>query len=237
MPEAPVIPALPAAANHLTSPNANCMVAIMADNGSGLNEIAGLHNTLDTAGYTWVDVTNITETRAAGANVLIDRYAGYNIPYADISDWLNDGYGHVQLGDWPYWFPDNSEGQPSGTLRTITVADAGHPLAAGLPPAWTGLGFWAYDWEDWDALGWIQDTSFLDIIHTGYTTIQERVVSYKEVGAGHAGYIGFNTYGPLADAPDNEVVLLSQNNPFQMVHATLTTLVGEGQTYLPIIQR
>jgi hypothetical protein len=184
---------------------AACTVAIMADDGSGPNEITELHNTLDEFGIGWVDVMSTTEAYNAGANVLIDRYAAFNLPYSAIDNWLNDGLGYIELGDWPDWFSDSWEGQPAGTPLSLSVADASHPLADGLPPTWTGLGFWAYDWVS-DAVGWVDDIAYPNIVEGQYATPHERVVSFEEYGTGRAVYIGLNTYGTLANPPDKQVL-------------------------------
>jgi hypothetical protein len=79
--------------------NAQCLVAVAADDGSAPNEITGLHATLAEFGCTWVDVTTVAEARAASAGVLIDRYGANNFPTGDIDAWLADGFGFIQLGD------------------------------------------------------------------------------------------------------------------------------------------
>jgi hypothetical protein len=185
--------------------NAQCLVAVAADDGSGPNEIAGLHATLAEFGCTWVDVTTVAEARSAGATVLIDRYAANNFPAVDVDAWLADGFGFIQMGDWPPWFANGYESQTSGTPLTITVIDAGHPLTEGLPASWTGLGFWAYDWGS-DALGWATDPAYPNLIEGSYGTPQPRTVTGADVGPGRAVYIGINTYGPLASDNDKRVL-------------------------------
>jgi hypothetical protein len=194
----------PIAPSSSYATGAGCLVAVTADSG-GPNEIAELHATLDEFGFGWLDVTTVQQARDAGADVLIDRYAAVNMPYSDINDWLNDGYGYVELGDWPAWFPDTWEGQPGGTPLNIAVADSGHPLAKGLPAAWTGLGFYAYDWSS-DALGWVTNVGYPNIVEAQYATLRERVVTAEEVGPGRAAYIGINTYGYKANDPDKRVL-------------------------------
>ncbi len=185
--------------------HAQCLVAVAADDGSGPNEIAELHNTLGEIGCAWVDVTSVAEARTANADVLIDRYGAGNFPSADIDAWLADGFGYIEMGDWPDWFADAWEGQPAGTPLAITVVDAGHPLTAGLPPSWTGRGFWAYDWAS-DALGYVTDAGFPNLIEGSYGTVRARAVTGDDVGPGRAVYIGFNTYGSVAGAADKLVL-------------------------------
>ena len=184
-----------------------CLVAVMADSGSGPNEAAQLHQTLDDFGYSWVDVTYLTETQVADADVLIDRYGAANPPIADINAWLGEGKGYIHLGDWPDLFPVDWESQPAGTPLTLTVVDNAHPLMAGLPSSWTGLGFWAYDWTE-NALGWTTDGSLPNLLQGQYpgSILRDRVVSYEEIGAGRAVFIGVNTYGSASGEADQRLL-------------------------------
>jgi uncharacterized repeat protein (TIGR01451 family) len=184
----------------------SCRVALAADDGGNPTEAAELHATLTELGYDWVDVNSVEEARYAGANVLIDRIGAVDMPVNDVNTWLTDSMGYIQIGDWPDWFPENWESQPAGTPLTITVADSAHPLAAGLPASWTGLGFWAYGWPGSNAVGWVTDVAYPNIISAQYSTNRARAVSAATYGPGRAAYIGFNTYGTLASVNDKQVL-------------------------------
>jgi uncharacterized repeat protein (TIGR01451 family) len=187
-----------------TAPNAACVVAVVAGPDPESTE---LHNTLTEFGFTWVDVTTVQEARDAGADVIIDRFAvNGNLPVGDVNAWLNEGHGFIHMGDWPQWFPTSWEGATAGTPLAITVDDPAHPLTQGLPPSWTGLGFWAYGWPGSNAVGWVTDSSYPDIIQASYGTPHQRVISAAEYGTGRAVYIGINTYGYLAGDPDKLVL-------------------------------
>jgi hypothetical protein len=197
----------PSALLHSVAASSGCLVAVMADVGSGPNEIIQLHQTLDDFGYAWVDVATLTETQAANADVLIDRYGAANLPLADINTWLGEGNGYIQLGDWPDLFPLDWESQPAGTPLTLTVVDNAHPLMAGLSSSWTGLGFWAYDWTE-NALSWTTDGSLPNLLQGQYpgSILRDRVVSYEEIGAGRAVFIGLNTYGSASGEADQRLL-------------------------------
>jgi hypothetical protein len=185
--------------------HAQCLVAVSPDDGSGPNELAQLQATLTELGCTVDVVATVAEARTAGARVLIDRFAADNFPTSDVDGWLADGFGYIQLGDWPDWFSNSFQGEPSGTPLTITVADPSHPLAAGLPATWTGRGFWAYDYTE-DYLGWVTDVSTPNVIEGEYDVLEQRAVTGIDVGPGRAVYIGFNVYGTAASATDKQVL-------------------------------
>ncbi len=180
-----------------------CMVALTV--GTDPIESQELHNTLDELGFPWVDVYSVQEAIDAGANVLIDHYAAYNLPASDIANWLALGYGYVEMGDWPQWFPDAWEGVSAGTPVNIQVMDDSHPLMDGLPSSWTGLGFWAYDWPGYNAIGWVTDPSYPNLLAAGAGSMHDRAVTYQEVGDGKAVYLGVNVYGYLAGDNDKQL--------------------------------
>jgi subtilisin family serine protease/PKD repeat protein len=195
----PTVPPRPATA----SVGSGCVVAVAADNYGG-SETNELHNTLTQFGYSWVDVYTVQEARDAGAATLIVRYTGWSLPIADLNNWLTEGHGLIQFGDWVDWFPNEWEAQPSGTPLSITVADSGYPLAQGLPSSWAGLGFFAYNWDS-DALGWVTDVSYPNIIQAQYGALRERAATATGYGLGRAVYIGFNVYGYLAGNNDKRL--------------------------------
>ncbi|MBN1483948.1 MAG: PKD domain-containing protein [Chloroflexia bacterium] len=199
---APAGPMLVDGSVHM-EPNGACVVAVTAE--MAYTETRQLHRTLEEFGYSWVDVYSVGEARLFEADVIIDRYGGWYLPVPDLDDWLSEGHGLVQLGDWPDWFPNDWEGQPSGTPLDVTVVDPDHPLTAGLPATWTGLGFWAYDWTS-DAVGWVTDTLSPNLIEASYGTPHERVLSYAEPDPGRAVYIGLNVYGDLAGEADKRIL-------------------------------
>ena len=185
-----------------------CLVAITAislGDASRITETTELETTLAEVWGTWVVVTSVQQAQDAGADVVIDRIAGLNMPPSDYNDWFDDGHGLVQIGDWPSWFLDTWEGQPTGTLLTITVADHDHALTFDLPPAWIGRGLWAHSLST-DYLGWVDDLSYPNIIQGRYTSLRGRVVSARDYAPGRAVYLGVNTYGSLASAADKTLL-------------------------------
>jgi PKD repeat protein len=192
-------PVIPTQSNILAE---DCVVAMV--NGYG-PETTELHNTLNELGYSWLDVASMQEAYDAGANVLIARYAGGWNPIAEeVEAWLNAGNGYIEMGDWGYWFPESYESVTGGTPLSITVADSSHPLVQGLPGAWSGLGYYVYDWDQ-NGLGYVNDINYPNIIEAQYSTLRERVVSAQEYGTGRAVYLGFNVYGSQAGPPDKRL--------------------------------
>ena len=181
-----------------------CVVALTV--GTSSFEPEQFHNTLTELGFAWVDVYSAQEAFDAGANVLIDHYAAYNLPTSDISAWLAAGLGYIEMGDWPQWFPDTWEGAAAGTPLNIEVVDASHPLMDRLPASWVGLGFWAYDWPGSNAVGWVTDVNYPNLLAAGYGAIHDRAVTYQEVGLGRAVYLGVNVYGYSAGENDKQLL-------------------------------
>jgi hypothetical protein len=194
------------AATSLSSlkPDSACIVALAADD-SHLPETEQLHATLDEFGFSWMDVISVGQAVDAGANTIIVRYGGVNLPASELDPWVFGGGGVVQMGDWPDWFPTGYTSENDNTPLELTVVDNTHPLTQGLPPSWTGLGFWSYDWSE-NGLGFVDDPAYPNLMQASYGTPYDRALSAEEYGAGKAAYIGFNTYGYEAGDIDKQVL-------------------------------
>jgi Subtilase family/Carboxypeptidase regulatory-like domain/Repeat of unknown function (DUF6923)/PKD domain len=181
----------------------DCMVAITVGYDP---EQQALRDTLDELGFPWIEIYSVQEARDAGAAVIMDHSPASTLPAYDLGLWMADGFGYIEQGDWPQYFPDTWLGAPSGTPLDIVVVDSSHPLARGLPSAWTGLGFWAYDWDQ-DAVGYVTDPSYPNVMQAGYYgSLNDRAVSYVEVGDdGRGVYLGVNVQGSLAGDYDKKL--------------------------------
>jgi hypothetical protein len=189
--------------DNQNTPQASCLVALVS--GSGYEQEA-LHETLDELGYPWLDVDTVQQARDAGAAVLMDHSPANNLNPSDIQGWMDDGFGYIEQGDWPQYFPDTWEGATAGTPLEINVVDSGHPLTRGLPSTWTGLGFWAYEWAGMNAMGYVTDPSYPNVISAGYGgNIHDNAVSYVETANdGRGVYVGFNMQGYSAGDNDKK---------------------------------
>ncbi|PWB50983.1 MAG: hypothetical protein C3F13_15895, partial [Anaerolineales bacterium] len=195
--EAPVTPSQ-------STTTGECLVAITVGSDP---EQSALRATLDELGYPWVEIDSVLEARNAGAVVIMDHSpATPNLPGTDLQTWMEDGFGYIEQGDWPQYFPDTFSAAASGTPLDIVVMDPSHPIMRGLPASWTGLGFWAYDWFQ-DAVGYLTNATYPNLAKAGYFgSLNDRAISYVEVGDdGRGVYLGLNVQGSMAG--DNEKLL------------------------------
>jgi uncharacterized repeat protein (TIGR01451 family) len=176
------------------------LVAVAAGN---TLETEALHDTLTEFGLSYVDITTVAEAEAAGADVIIGNI-GLFLNVADVNNYVNNGGGFIQIGDWVDFFANDYEAIGEGTSVTVTVDNAAHPVCQGLPGSWTTRGLWSYGYGSYDYVGWVTDTSKPSIASVqadGYD-LHYRGVSATYLGAGKAVYLGFNVYGDLAGSND-----------------------------------
>jgi hypothetical protein len=174
-----------------------CRVGVAANSDENTLETDALHDALDDFGITWVDITDVPVFGESDVQCIIVRYAGDDLSVPDLETWVNAGGGLIQLGDWSDYFPNDWEYVAINTTIPITLVTAFPGLTDGLISGWTAYGFYCYGWDSSDAVGWVTDTGYTNIVNAdGY----DRACTAAEVGSGRAVYIGWNVYGPKADA-------------------------------------
>jgi putative hemolysin len=184
------------------------LVAVAACDWSNCHETDALHDTLTDFGYSYIDVTTVAEAEAAGADVLIGYYGCSSLNPSDVNYYISTGNGFIQIGDqigdWVPWFANDYEPIGEGNTVTVTINDATHPIAAGLPGSWKSHGFCSYGDDNEDFVGWVKDDSKPNIGSLQATDhdLHDRGISVATLGAGRAVFLGFNVYGDLASEDD-----------------------------------
>lgn len=182
------------------------LIAITASNDARIlqSENPQLEATLEEWGYDWMYINSVAEAVEAEAEVIIGRFGGIDLA-TDIrnSNWIEDGHGYIQNGDWINWFPDSFMGLNNQPV-TMQIQDDQHPVTSGLPETWETGGYWHYALSGY--MGWVTDATFTNLASgTGNGNLQQRVVTADPVGDGYAVYIGSLMYGE--DAPEASLQL------------------------------
>lgn len=180
------------------------LVAVAAASYPNTRETDALHETLTELGLSYVDVNSVVEAEAADAEVIIAYVGSVRFNLTTLDNFIKNGGGYIQIGDWTEWFANDYESIGEGNSVTVTISDSTHPVTSGLPGSWTARGYWSYGYNADDYVGWVTDTAKPNIAvlqATNYSA-HSRGVSAVMQGAGRAVYIGFNVYGNLTSSND-----------------------------------
>ena len=182
-----------------------------------------LENTLTSLGYSYVYINSVAEAISIEADMIIGRFSGIDLDVTDLTNWIDEGHGYLQIGDWITWYPTEWF-ETSGYIDIEIVSD--HPITSGLPNSWQEYGFWHYSYgEGGDGyLGYVSDNTFSNI-GTGFysQTSYDRVISADLLGNGRIAYLGFNAYG---DNTNSNTEILFAN--------TLGWLLGGSQGWISL---
>jgi hypothetical protein len=163
-------------------------------------ERAALAGTLTNLGF---NVQLVAQGQWTGLDVVLS-YPGASSFGPSIYE-ISNGWSYVQISDHGSdWTPNSFVTLADGALVTVAL-DTAHPITSGLPDSWTTFGFWRYGYSS-DFLGWGTDTSLPSLVRATGTNSQTRLLVAQQKGSGRAVYVGWNVYGPAADA--NDLVLL-----------------------------
>jgi hypothetical protein len=179
---------------------------VAASNYSNTDEHDELVSTLTSLGYGTVDVMDVAEAEAAEADVIIAYIGCYKFDTSDLDVWISSGKGYIQIGDWTDWFSNDYELIGDATVVNISITNPTHPIAQGLPSSWTGLGFWAYGYDN-DYVGWTSGYTEVGKLEANGYAQHDEGISVREYGTGRTVYFGFNVYG--SSVGQNELTLLS----------------------------
>lgn len=165
-------------------------------------EVTAIQDSLTSLGFSFQSADDPTAT---ACDVYITYPSSNHIDFGTAQPWVQAGNGLVQISDWGPDIQANSfsnlgAGNP---LQTVTVVDAGHPIAAGVSGSWQTFGFWHYGMTD-DYIGWVTDPD-PNIVQIG---VLARGLSARAEGAGRVVFIGWNVYG--ADATADDLTILRQ---------------------------
>jgi parallel beta-helix repeat protein len=182
------------------------LVAVAASAYTNTLEHDVLVFTLTALGYTTIDVTNVTEAEAAGADVIFEYDGGAASKSSDLDAWISSGKGYIQLGDWSQWFSMSYTIIGEGTTITVNITDPSHPLAQGLPASWQGRGYFTYGWGS-DVYGGSLGYHEIGTLRAEGHPMYNEGISATTYGSGRAVFFGFNVYG--SEAGPNELLLLN----------------------------
>ncbi|MCK5378555.1 MAG: hypothetical protein KAJ78_04090 [Acidobacteria bacterium] len=164
--------------------------------GGNSSEVTAIQDSLTNLGFSFQSADDPTAT---ACDVYITYPSSNYIDSGTALPWVQAGNGLVQISDHGPDLQINSwtnvgAGNPP---QTVTVVDAGHPIAAGVSGSWQTFGFWHYGITD-DYIGWVTDPD----PNIAQISGNDRGLSARAEGAGRVVYIGWNVYGTDATADD-----------------------------------
>jgi hypothetical protein len=165
------------------------------------SEFNALRDTLMNMGF---NVQVITQGQWSASSVVVTYPGCISSAFGPSLNDISNGVHYVNISDWGSdWTPNSFIDLTLGTSFAITL-DAAHPITAGLPGSWTAQGFWHYGGGNF--AGWSTDVGLPSLASGAAPVNQSRLLVANSLGSGRAVYIGWNVYGPDANANDLSVL-------------------------------